>query len=227
MAPVIVRAGFILAFAAVPALAGEYAVMASGLRLHADRHERSGEVVRLYDKEGVTELPASAIVAFEQEDYIAPPPPAPAVPVASQTEDNAAKPPEPKVEDPKALIRAAAQRSGLPSAFETLVQSVAKVESAYDPHAVSPKGAIGVMQLMPDTARRLGADPHDLEQNIDAGARLLRELLAKYDGDVVKALAAYNAGEAAVDRFQGVPPYSETQQYVNKVVRDYIRSGGQ
>lgn len=218
------RASFILAFAAVPALAGEYAVMASGLRLHADRHEISGEVVRLYDKDGVTELPASAITAFEQEDYIAPPPPAP-TPV--QTEESAAKPPEPKIEDPKALIRAAAQRSGLPPAFETLVQSVAKVESAYDPHAVSPKGAIGVMQLMPDTARRLGADPLDLEQNIDAGARLLRDLLAKYNGDVVKALAAYNAGEAAVDRFQGVPPYSETQQYVNKVVHDYIRNGGQ
>lgn len=222
------RAGFILAFAAVPALAGEYAVLASGLRLHVDRHERSGEVVRLYDKEGVTELPASVIMAFEQEDYIPPPPPAPD-PV--QREEKAVKPPNSKVEvldaDPKALIRAAAQRSGLPSAFETLVQSVAKVESAYDPHAVSPKGAIGVMQLMPDTARRLGADPHDLEQNIDAGARLLRELLTKYDGDVVKALAAYNAGEAAVDRYQGVPPYSETQQYVNKVVRDYIRNGGQ
>jgi soluble lytic murein transglycosylase-like protein len=227
------RTGFILAFFALPALAGEYAVLASGLRLHADRHERSGEVVRLYDKEGVTELPASVIMAFEQEDYVAPPPAAPApLPAVSPVEENAAKPPEPKIpvnreEDPKALIRAAAQRSGLPSAFETLVQSVAKVESAYNPHAVSPKGAIGVMQLMPDTARRLGADPLDLEQNIDAGARLLRELLAKYDGDVVKALAAYNAGEAAVDRFQGVPPYSETQQYVNKVVRDYIRSGGQ
>jgi soluble lytic murein transglycosylase-like protein len=220
------RAVFILALAAVPAMAGEYAVLASGLRLHADRHERSGKVVRLFDKDGITELPASAIVAFEQEDYVAPPPPAPA-PVPVQAEEAAAKPPEPKIEDPKALIRAAAQRTGLPAAFETLVQSVAKVESAYDPHAVSPKGAIGVMQLMPDTARRLGADPHDLEQNIDAGARLLRELLAKYNGDVVKALAAYNAGEAAVDRFQGVPPYAETQQYVNKVVRDYIRSGGQ
>jgi soluble lytic murein transglycosylase-like protein len=224
------RAVFILVLAAVPALAGEYAVLASGLRLHADRHERSGEVVRLFDKEGVTELPASAIVAFEQEDYVPPPPPAPvSLPVLGQEDEKAAKPPEPKVQEanPKALIHAAAQRSGLPAAFETLVQSVAKVESAYDPRAVSPKGAIGVMQLMPETARRLGADPRDLEQNIDAGAKLLRDLLAKYNGDVVKALAAYNAGEAAVDRFQGVPPFSETQQYVNKVVRDYIRNGGQ
>jgi soluble lytic murein transglycosylase-like protein len=221
-----VRTGFILVFLAVPALAGEYAVLASGLRLHADRHESAGQVVRLYDKEGVTELPASVIVSFEQEDYVAPPPPPPPV-AALPAPAPEPKPVAPRVEDPKALIRAAAQRSGLPDAFEKLVQSVAKVESAYDPHAVSPKGAIGVMQLMPETARRLGADPSDLEQNIDAGARLLRELLAKYDGNVVKALAAYNAGEAAVDRFQGVPPYSETQQYVNKVVRDYIRNGGQ
>ena len=112
------RAAFILAFAAVPALAGEYAVLASGLRLHADRHESSGEVVRLYDKDGVTELPASAITAFEQEDYIAPPPPAPApVPTLARPRTSA-ETPAPKIEDPKALIRAAAQRSGLPAAFE-------------------------------------------------------------------------------------------------------------
>jgi soluble lytic murein transglycosylase-like protein len=80
------------------------------------------------------------------------------------------------------------------------------------------------MQLMPGTAQILGADPHDLEQNIDAGTRLLRELLLKYNGDVSKALAAYNAGEGAVDRFQGVPPYAETQHYVNTIVRDYLKN---
>jgi hypothetical protein len=215
--------GSIFIVASLPALAGEYAVLASGRRIHADRHELSGDVVRLYNKNGVTELPASAVEAFEVEDYVAPPvtaapePPPPSEP----------KPPEPRIQDPKALIRAAAKRSDAPPAFGTLMQSVAKVESGFNPKAVSPKGAIGVMQLMPDTARRLGADPQDLEQNIDAGAKLLRDLLQKYDGDVVKALAAYNAGEAAVDRFQGVPPFSETQHYVNKVVRDYIRNGGQ
>ena len=93
------RAGLILAFAAVPALAGEYAVLPSGLRLHADRHERSGEIVRLYDKDGVTELPASAIMAFEQEDYIAPPPPVPV-----QKEEQAAMPPDSKVDVPKVLV---------------------------------------------------------------------------------------------------------------------------
>jgi len=217
------RALLILTITAFPALAGEYAVLASGRRIHADRHELLGEVVRLYDKSGVTELPASAVESFEVEDYVPPPEPPP----ATTKPEAAPKPPEPKIQDPKALIRAAAQRSDGPPAFGTLMQSVAKVESGFNPKAVSPKGAIGVMQLMPDTAKRLGADPTDLEQNIDAGAKLLRELLQKYDGDVVKALAAYNAGEAAVDRFQGVPPYSETQHYVNNVVRDYIRNGGQ
>ena len=82
------------------------------------------------------------------------------------------------------------------------------------------------MQLMPATARELAADPHDTEQNIDAGARLLRELLIKYDGNVVKALSAYNAGAGAVDRYRGMPPYVETQNYVDKVIRAYVKEGG-
>ena len=123
--------------------------------------------------------------------------------------------------DPKTLVRDAAVRSGLPPEF---VESVASVESALRTDAISPKGAIGVMQLMPATARALAADPNDPQQNIDAGTRLLRELLIKYDGDVVKALAAYNAGSGAVDRYQGLPPYPETQNYVNKVIRSYQQS---
>ena len=83
------------------------------------------------------------------------------------------------------------------------------------------------MQLMPGTARELGADPRDTAQNIDAGTRLLRELLLKYDGDVVKALAAYNAGAGAVDKYQGLPPYSETRWYVKKVIDAYQKAGGQ
>jgi len=201
---------------AFPAFAGEYAILASGLGMHVDRHEVSDGVVRLYNRDGVTELPSAAIVSFEQDNYVPPPPAA-----APASQATALKPPAPK--DPKALIQAAALRSGLPDAF---VQSVAKAESGLDLKAVSPKGAIGIMQLMPDTARALGADPSDPEQNIDAGTRLLRELLLKYGGDVSKALAAYNAGERAVERYHGVPPYAETQHYVNKVVRDYLRSGG-
>jgi soluble lytic murein transglycosylase-like protein len=120
------------------------------------------------------------------------------------------------------MVRDAARRSGLPPEF---VESVAQVESGFRPDAISPKGAMGVMQLMPGTAKTLGADPHDTAQNIDAGTRLLRELLLKYDGDVVKALAAYNAGEGAVEKYQGLPPYNETRSYVNKVIDAYQKAG--
>jgi soluble lytic murein transglycosylase-like protein len=120
------------------------------------------------------------------------------------------------------LIREAALRAGLPPEF---VASVARVESGLRANALSSKGAIGVMQLMPGTAKSLGADPHDVAQNIDAGARLLRDLLLKYDGDVVKALSAYNAGPGAVARYQGMPPYDETRRYVNKVIGAYQATG--
>jgi soluble lytic murein transglycosylase-like protein len=210
---------------AVPAFAGESAVLTSGLRLHVDRHEEAGDLVRLYRGEGVTVLPKSFVTAFEPDE--APPPAPPALVIAAPVPPAvppALVPAPPAVTDPRTLVRAAAARAGLPAAF---VESVAKTESGFDPAAVSPKGAIGVMQLMPATAKALGADANNPEQNIDAGARLLRELLLKYDGDVVKALAAYNAGEGAVDHYQGVPPYPETQHYVNTVVRDYIKGGGQ
>jgi soluble lytic murein transglycosylase-like protein len=162
------------------------------------------------------EVPASSVASFETEEYV-PPPPAPppvAAPPAAAL----------KSTDPKTLVREAAVRHSLPPAF---VASVAKAESAMKQSAVSPKGAIGVMQLMPGTAKALEADPHDTEQNIDAGTRLLRELLLKYDGDVVKALAAYNAGPGAVDKYHGLPPYRETQTYVNKVIHDYQKASGQ
>ncbi len=208
----------LLAAAALPALAGETAVFTSGMRLHVDRHEEADGIVRLYHAGAVTEMPRSVIEAFEpDEETSSSPVPAPA---AAQA---APDPPTQKTIDPRAMVREAAGRAGLPPA---IVESVAKTESGFDPGAVSPKGAIGVMQLMPATAKALGADPNDPAQNIEAGAKLLRELLLKYNGDVVKALAAYNAGEAAVDHYQGVPPYPETQHYVNSVVRDYLNHGG-
>ncbi len=202
---------------ALPAFAGEYAVLSSGFRIHAERHEPDGSNVKLFTKEGTIEVPASSVAAFETEEYVAPtaaPVPVAATPLAAPAKNS----------DPKALVRDAAVRNSLPPAF---VASVAKAESAMKQNAVSPKGAIGVMQLMPGTAKALDADPRDTEQNIDAGTRLLRELLVKYDGDVVKALAAYNAGPGAVDKYNGMPPYRETQDYVNKVIRDYQKNGGQ
>lgn len=198
-----------------PAFAGEYAVLTSGMRMRIDRHESGAGVVRLYSQEGFTEVPESSIDRFEIDDYVPPPmpPPAPAAVAEIQA------PPR----DPKTIVRDAAGKYALPPAF---VESVAKVESAMKNNAVSPKGAIGVMQLMPGTAKLLDADPNDPEQNIDAGTRLLRQLLLKYNGDVAKALAAYNAGSGAVDKYNGVPPYPETQDYVGKVIQNYKQAGG-
>lgn len=120
------------------------------------------------------------------------------------------------------LVEAAAHRYALP---RSLVRAVARAESAFDPAAVSPKGAQGVMQLMPGTAKELGvSNAFDPAQNIDAGARLLRQLLEKYQGRVAEALAAYNAGAGAVAKHNGVPPYRETRGYIRKVVREFERS---
>ncbi len=124
--------------------------------------------------------------------------------------------------DLRALAEAAARRHGLDPA---LVLAVVQVESGFRPDAVSPKGARGLMQLMPGTATRLGVeDSFDPEQNLDGGTRHLGDLIARYDGDVKRALAAYNAGEGAVERHRGVPPYGETRAYVQSVLRRY-RSG--
>lgn len=114
------------------------------------------------------------------------------------------------------FIEAAAKRYDIE---EALLRAVIHAESAFNPKAVSPKGAQGLMQLMPPTARELGvSDAFSPEQNIDGGARYLAGLLARYKGDERLALAAYNAGEEAVKRFGGVPPFRETQEYVPKVL---------
>jgi Transglycosylase SLT domain len=117
------------------------------------------------------------------------------------------------------LAAAAAQRHGLDPA---LVSAVVAVESGFQPQAVSPKGAQGLMQLMPRTAREMGvADPFDPAANLDGGSRYLSSLVARYDGDLTRALAAYNAGMGAVARHGGVPPYAETRRYVRKVLGRY------
>ncbi len=125
--------------------------------------------------------------------------------------------------DTGSLLDDAAARHGVDP---HLAHSVMQVESAGNPNALSPKGAIGPMQLMPDTAKSLGVDPHDPAQNIEGGVKLLKRLTEKYGGDTTKALAAYNAGEGAVDRAGGVPNIPETQDYVTKVNEEFRRRGG-
>jgi soluble lytic murein transglycosylase-like protein len=120
------------------------------------------------------------------------------------------------------LVADAARKYALP---RSLVRAVARAESAFNPAAVSVKGAQGVMQLMPGTARELGVrNAFDPAENIDAGAKLLRQLLEKYDGQVAFALAAYNAGQGAVQRHKGVPPYRETRGYIRKIVKDFEKA---
>jgi len=199
--------------AALPLLGGEQVVLRNGFRLAAERHEVSGDTVRLYTATGVIEIARSQVAEFE-EDGAAPAaaeqPPAP-VPAATAP---------PPTQDPKVLLDRAAEKYGVSAA---LLHSVARAESAYRVDAISPKGAIGVMQLMPATASELGANPHDVAQNVDAGARYLRNLLEQFDGSAHKALSAYNAGPHAVKKYNGVPPYTETVHYIDRVLGSYHR----
>jgi soluble lytic murein transglycosylase-like protein len=191
--------------------AGEFVVLSNGFRIHADSHAIEGAVMRIQISQGAIEIPANTVATIEAEDYTPPPPPVVVAPV-----------PEPQAElSPQEMITRAAIHNGLPP---EIVRSVARAESGYHVDALSPKGAIGLMQLMPGTAAALNADPYDPAQNVEAGARYLRDLLLKYENDphqVTKALAAYNAGPGAVDKYKGVPPYRETVDYVNRVLKQY------
>jgi soluble lytic murein transglycosylase len=121
-------------------------------------------------------------------------------------------------------IAEAAERYGVPA---ELVRTVVRVESGFDPWAVSRKGAQGLMQLMPATASSLGVrDSFNPRQNIDGGVRHLRSLIDRYGGNLSPALAAYNAGAQAVDWYRGIPPYPETQQYVRRILERYQGDAG-
>ena len=115
------------------------------------------------------------------------------------------------------IIDSASARYGLGT---DLIKAVIHVESAFNPQAVSPKGAQGLMQLMPFNSKKYGVtNPYSPNQNINAGTKMLSKLLNKYSGNLRYALAAYNAGEGAVKKYKGIPPYPETQNYVKKVIK--------
>ncbi len=198
------RLRLLLPLLLVPVLAGtaraEIAVLTNGLTLKLDRHRLEAEQVML-ELRGGGELgvPASLVRGFVPDEVL----------------DEVGVPGG----DVRALAAAAARRHGL---APELVLAVVSVESGFRPQAVSPKGAQGLMQLMPKTASELGvADAFDPEQNLDGGVRHLGSLLSQYGGDVRRALAAYNAGQGAVARHNGVPPYAETRAYVERVLRRY------
>lgn len=201
----------------LPLLARESIVLKTGFELTADRHEIDGTTMRIYSDGGEAEIPANLVTRI---DHVDDPPPAPAAKPAPAAPAPAPLKPQPVVDlSPAALAESAASKYSLPAEFVT---GVMKAESGLNPAALSPKGAIGLMQLMPETARDLGADPSKPAENADAGTRYLRDLLAKYENDpdqVVLALAAYNAGPAAVEKYHGVPPYRETREYILRVLK--------
>lgn len=192
------------------ALLGTYAVLNNGFSIRHLRHEVIGDVTRLYptsDPNSYVDVPTSSIVRFEQEE-VAPPSAETAAP---------AKP------APEMTLRETIEQAGSREQIDPdFIASVIHAESGGNARAVSPKGARGLMQLMPQTATRLGVqNSFDPAANVDGGTRYLRELLQQYHGDAVRALAAYNAGPQRVDQYHGVPPYRETRAYVSRIIRDY------
>jgi hypothetical protein len=180
----------------------EIALLSSGLTLKLDGHRvEDGLVLLALRGGGEMGVPPAAVRGFVPDEVLDE--------VQSPTGGG----------DLRDLAAAAARRHGLDP---ELVMAVVSVESGFRPQAVSPKGARGLMQLMPKTASSLGvSDAFDPAQNLDGGTRHLGQLLTLYGGDLARALAAYNAGEGAVLRHGGVPPYRETRAYVTKVLEQY------
>jgi|SRR5580700_763213 hypothetical protein len=201
--------GLLVVLAASLLPAAEMANLRNGFSIRHEHHEALGATTRLFlgdgTDSGYVDVSTVEIVGFEA----APPDRAPAVAPTSGGQDL------------NKIIGDASARSQIDGDF---IASVIRAESGNNPHAVSRKGARGLMQLMPATANNLGVtNSFDAAENVDGGVRYLRELLLRYNGDAAKALAAYNAGPQRVQQYGGVPPYRETHAYVARVITDYNR----
>jgi hypothetical protein len=192
---------------AIPALGSDLAILRNGFSIRHERREVVGSVTRLYleaNNTGYVDVPTENIERFEK-DLAAPV--LPGTPVSPQ--------------GMKEVISTVSSRHHLDP---DLINSVIHAESGFNPRAVSRRGAQGLMQLMPQTASRMGvANSFDPGANVEGGTRYLEELLERYNFDLIKALAAYNAGPQRVEQYHGVPPYYETRAYVSRIVRDFNR----
>jgi len=225
--------------ASVGASGADLAILRNGNSIRHERRQVVGQVTRLYlsdSASGYIEIPTSQIERFERDTAPAPvlaksqPPasqtatPQLATALAVKTQTAAISQLNPVSLDKVSLnkmISGAGERHQLDPDF---INSVIRAESGFNNRAVSRKGAQGLMQLMPQTASQLGVkNPFDPNANVEGGTEYLRELLEKYNFDVVKALAAYNAGSKRVDQYRGVPPYYETQAYIARIIRDFNR----
>ncbi|MBZ5687206.1 MAG: lytic transglycosylase domain-containing protein [Acidobacteriia bacterium] len=213
--------------AALPCFAGEVAVLKNGFAIKHERREIVGELTRLYvsaDGSSFIDVPTSEIEHFEQapeEPVEDPPSPDNARGVGAKP-ISSGRPAAFSARPVTNLSQVVNEASGRYRLDPDLVNSVIKAESGFNVRAVSPKGAQGLMQLMPGTASQLGVpNAFDPQANVEGGTRYLRELLERYNFDLVKALAAYNAGPQRVEQFGGVPPYYETRAYVARIVKDF------
>jgi hypothetical protein len=223
---------------AISANASDLAILQNGNSIRHDHRRDIGAVTRLYlgtDSESFIDVPTKEIDHFEKDTSLPPQPaalPSPkaapaaivsapiARPMATAKSRNA---PTPALSTQQ-LSDVINNSSDLHHLDPDLVNSVIHAESGFNQHARSPKGAQGLMQLMPGTASALGvANAYDPQANVEGGTKYLRELLEKYNFDLVKALAAYNAGPQRVEKYHGVPPYYETQAYIARIIKDFNR----
>lgn len=212
----------LLALTALPCLAADAAVLRNGFSIRHERRVVIGTITRLYmngDDSSFVDIPTDEIDHFETLPVeVAPPEKAKDAPVSHHGQQASAA----RVAAPVDLNEVVNAASGIYRLDPDLVNSVIRAESGFNVRAVSPKGAQGLMQLMPQTASQLGVqNAFDPRANVEGGARYLRELLERYDFDLIKALAAYNAGPERVEQYGGVPPYYETKAYVARIVRDF------